>query len=87
VAKKKKLSQLQHQPLLQHQLPLLQMQHLLQLQLLQLPVLLLLLLLQLQHQPASNSLPKRKKPLSSGFFFIFIPAYLINCSSNKVNKR
>jgi hypothetical protein len=65
VAKKKKLSQLQHQPLLQHQLPLLQMQHLLQLQLLQLPV---LLLLQLQHQPASNSLPKRKKPLYSGFF-------------------
>jgi hypothetical protein len=58
VAKKKKLSQLQHQLLLQHQLPLLQMQHLLQLQLLQLPV---LLLLQLQHQPASNSLPKRKK--------------------------
>jgi hypothetical protein len=86
VAKKKKLSQLQHQPLLQHQLPLLQMQRLLQLQLLQLPVL-LLLQLQHQHQPASNSLPKRKKPLYSGFFFIFIPAYLINCSSNKVNKR
>jgi hypothetical protein len=86
VAKKKKLSQLQHQPLLQRLLPLLQMQHLLQLQLPQLPVPLLLLQLQLQHQPASNSLPKRKKPLYSGFFY-FIQTYLISCSSSKVSKR
>jgi hypothetical protein len=83
VAKKKKLSQLQHQPLLQRLLPLLQMQ----LQLPQLPVPLLLLQLQLQHQPASNYLLKRKKPLYSGFFYIFILAYLISCSSSKVNKR
>jgi hypothetical protein len=65
VARKKKLSQLQLQPLLQHLQPLLLTQHLLQLQL---PLLLAPLLL-LQHQPASNSLPKRKKPLCSGFFY------------------
>jgi hypothetical protein len=83
VAKKKKLSQLQHLLLLQHLLQLQLMLRLLQLQLL----LLLAPLLQLQHQPASNSLLKRKKPLYSGFFHIFIPAYLISCSSSKVNKR
>jgi hypothetical protein len=70
VAKKKKLNQLQHQQLLQRLQPLLLMQHLLQLQLLLLLAPLLLLQLQLQHQPASNSLPKRKKPLQSGFFCI-----------------
>jgi hypothetical protein len=60
------------------------MQHLLQLLQLQL---LAPLLLQLQLQPVSNSLLKRKKPLQSGFFHIFISAYLISCSSNKVSKR
>jgi hypothetical protein len=63
------------------------MQHLLQLQLPLLLAPLLLLQLPLQHQPVSNSLLKRKKPLYSGFFHIFILAYLISCSSNKVSKR
>jgi hypothetical protein len=53
VAKKKKLSQLQHLQPPQHLLPPLPMQHL---PLLQLPQLLAPLLLQPQHQPASNSL-------------------------------
>jgi hypothetical protein len=84
VAKKKKQSQLQHQPLPQHLQPLLLMLH----QLLPLPLLLLVLLqLLLQHQPVSNSLLKRKKPLQSGFFYIPISNYLISCSSNKVSKR
>jgi hypothetical protein len=42
------------------------MRHLLQLQ--QLLLLAQLLPLQLQHQPASNYLLKREKPLHSGFF-------------------
>jgi hypothetical protein len=71
VAKKKKLSQLQRLQLPQHLRPLLLMQPLQQLQLLLLLAPLLLLLLQLQHQPVSNSLLKRKKPLHSGFFYIF----------------
>jgi hypothetical protein len=54
VAKKKRLSQLQHQLLPQHLLLLL-MQHLQQLQLPLLLVPLLLLQLLPQHQPASNS--------------------------------
>jgi hypothetical protein len=87
VAKKKKLSQLQHLQLLQHQLQLLLMQRLL----LPLPLLLLapLLLLQLllQHQPVSNTLLKRKKPLQSGFFYVPISNYLISCSSSKVSNR
>jgi hypothetical protein len=65
VAKKKKPSQLQHLLLLQHLQPLLLMQHQPQLLLL---LLLAPLQLQPQHQPASNSLPKIKKPLYSGFF-------------------
>jgi hypothetical protein len=85
VAKKKRQSQLQHLLPLQHLQLLLLMQHLLQLQ----PLLLLaLLLLLLQLQPVSNSLLKRKKPLQSGFFHIYIfLAYLISCSSSKVSKR
>jgi hypothetical protein len=85
VAKKKKRSQLQHLQLPQHLRPLLLMQRLPQLQLLLLLV--PLQLLQLQHQPVSNSLLKRKKPLQSGFFYIFILAYLISCSSSKVSNR
>jgi hypothetical protein len=57
------------------------------LQQLQLPLLLAPLLLLLQRQPASNFQLKTKKPLQSGFFYALIAAYLINCSSNKVNKR
>jgi hypothetical protein len=83
VAKKKKQNQHQH---------LLQLQHLLlpQLMQLQLPLLLaplLLLQLPLQHQPASNTLLKRKKPLYSGFFYVPISDYLSSCSSSKVSKR
>jgi hypothetical protein len=87
VAKKKKQSQLQHL-LLRHLLLPQLMQHLLPLLLLLLLAPLLLLQLQLQHQPASNFLLKRKKPLQSGFFHIYIfLAYLISCSSSKVSKR
>jgi hypothetical protein len=84
VAKKKKQNQLQRLLQLQHLLLPQLMQHLLQLQL---PLLLAPLQLLLQHQPASNHLLKRKKPLCSGFFHVFILAYLISCSSNKVSKR
>jgi hypothetical protein len=72
VAKKKKLSQLQHQLLPQRLLLPQLMLHLLPL----LPLLLLapplLLQLLLQRQPASNYLLKRKKPLQSGFFYVAI---------------
>jgi hypothetical protein len=84
VAKKKKPSQLQHLQLPQHLQLLLLMQRLPQLQQ---PLLLAPLLLQLQHQPVSNFLLQRKKPLQSGFFYIFILAYLISCSSSKVSSR
>jgi hypothetical protein len=60
------------------------------LQQLQLPLLLAPLLplqLQPQHQPASNFQLKTKKPLQSGFFYIFILTYLMSCSSSKVSKR
>jgi len=92
VARKKKLSQLQHLHLQlpQHLQPLLLMQHLLPLLLLLLLAPLLLLQPQLQHlhQLASNHyLLKRKKPLHSGFFHIDIPTYLISCSSSKVSRR
>jgi hypothetical protein len=87
VAKKKKLNQHQHLLLLQHPQPLLLMQLLQQLQLPLLLAPLLLLQLLLQHQPASNSQLKRKKPLQSGFFHISILAYLISCSSSKVSRR
>jgi hypothetical protein len=90
VAKKKKPSQLQRLQLPQHQqLPQL-MQHLQQLLLPLLLAPLLLLQPQLQqhpHQPESNSLLKRKKPLQSGFFYILLLTYLISCSSNRVSKR
>jgi hypothetical protein len=90
VAKKKKPSQLQRLQLPQlQQLPQL-MQHLQQLLLPLLLAPLLLLQLQLQqhpHQPESNSLLKRKKPLQSGFFYILLLTYLISCSSNRVSKR
>jgi hypothetical protein len=81
VAKKKRLSQLQHQLLPQHLLLLL-MQHLQQLQL---PLLLVPLLL-LQHQPASNSCRKQKSRCKAAFFTSQsrLPAYLISCSSSKV---
>jgi hypothetical protein len=87
VAKKKKQNQRQYLLLPQHLLLPQLMQRLLQLQLLLLLAPLLLLQLLLQHQPVSNPLLKRKKPLYSGFCYIFILAYLISCSSSKVNKR
>jgi hypothetical protein len=65
------------------------MQHLLQLlpHLLLAPLLLHQPQLQHLHQPESNILLKRKKPLQSGFFYIFTSRYLISCSSNKVSSR
>jgi hypothetical protein len=84
VAKKKKQNQLQRLLLPQHLQPLLLMPHQHQPQL---PLLLAPLLLLLQHQPVSNYLLKTKKPLQSGFFYVPIAAYLMSCSSSKVNKR